>query len=142
MPCRHADEAEKQLNAFLSQTSVIRVDREFVVAGDQSFWSYAVEFVAGGVNPAKSKSNGGRERIDYREVLEPEQLEVFARLRELRKKIAEADGVPPYAIFTNEQLAEMVRQKVKNAAGIGKIDGVGPSRVEKYAERFVVELAS
>jgi len=41
-------------------------------------------------------------------------------------------GVPPYAVFTNEQLAEMVRRPVQTLAGLAGIDGVGAARVEKY----------
>ena len=35
-------------------------------------------------------------------------------------------------MFTNEQLAEMVRRPVQTLAGLAGIDGVGAARVEKY----------
>jgi hypothetical protein len=41
--------------------------------------------------------------VDYREVLKPEEFEVFSRLREWRKAVAEKEGIPVYAVLTNGQ---------------------------------------
>ena len=67
---------------------------------------------------------------------------VFAKLRDLRKQIADRDGVPPYAVFTNEQLADMVRNKARSAADLGRIEGIGPARIEKYAARVLEILCA
>ena len=37
---------------------------------------------------------------------------MFAKLRALRKTLADREGVPAYALFTNEQLADMVRRRI------------------------------
>ena len=70
--------------------------------------------------------------MDYKELLKPEEFEVFSRLREWRKGMAEQEGVPVYVVFTNEQLAEMVKKRVSTKAGLKEIEGVGDARVEKY----------
>jgi len=86
------------LNQYLQQHRIISVDREFVADGQNSFWS-----VCGGAELGdKSSPKTGRKSIDYRDVLAPDVFAVFSRLRELRKRLAEEQGVPPYAIFTNE----------------------------------------
>ena len=46
--------------------------------------------------------------MDYKEILKSEDFAVFARLRDLRKEIAQAEAVPVYTVFTNEQLAQLV----------------------------------
>ena len=48
---------------------------------------------------------------------------MFARLRALRKETADAEGVPAYALFTNDQLAEMVQRRVVTAAALREIAG-------------------
>jgi superfamily II DNA helicase RecQ len=73
-------------------------------------------------------------------VLSEADFAVFAKLRELRKSIAEAEGVPPYAVFTNEHLASMVRGKLKTLDALGRIEGVGPGRVDRYGARFLALL--
>jgi ATP-dependent DNA helicase RecQ len=49
--------------------------------------------------------------------------------------------VPVFTVFTNAQLAEMVRMPVSTAADLGKIDGVGETRVTKYGKEVLAELA-
>jgi superfamily II DNA helicase RecQ len=81
-----------------------------------------------------------RKRVDYREVLGESEFGVYAELRRLRKHLADRDGVPAYAVFTNEQLAEMVQRRVSSIQALGAIEGVGESRVGKYAEPFLAAL--
>ncbi len=119
VPIGEDSEAETQLNAFLATHKVLNVDRRWVDQGSQSFWSFCIDYVPG-AKPRTGASGGNeqRERIDYREKLPPEQFRVFAALRDLRKEIAQAEAVPVYTIFTNEQLAQMVTTAVTSKAGL------------------------
>ena len=45
--------------------------------------------------------------------------------------------MPAYAVFTNEQLAEMVQRRVTSAAALREIAGIGEARVEKYGPAFL-----
>jgi superfamily II DNA helicase RecQ len=76
-------------------------------------------------------------RTDYREVLKEQDFAVFAQLRSLRKAVAEREGVPAYALFTNEHLAEMVLKRAATATALGTIEGVGKARMEKYGALFL-----
>ncbi len=79
-------------------------------------------------------------RIDYKEVLSPEDFEVYAALRELRKQVAEQEGVPPYAVFNNAHLAEMVQKRIRSSEELAQIAGVGPSKIEAHGARFLERL--
>jgi superfamily II DNA helicase RecQ len=89
--------------------------------------------------PVSMKSGSAR-KLDYREVLSEADFEVFARLRLLRKQVAERDGVPPYAVFSNEQLADLVRQRATTSSAMARIEGIGAARVERYAAVFLPVL--
>lgn len=65
---------------------------------------------------------------------------VFAKLRALRKTLAEQEGVPAYAVFTNEQLAEMVQRRVVTATGLRDIPGIGEARADKHGAAFLAVL--
>ena len=54
--------------------------------------------------------------------------------------MAEREAVPPYSIFTNEQLASMVTQKAESLAALGQIEGIGAARLEKYGALFLEAL--
>ncbi len=70
-------------------------------------------------------------------MLNEQDFALFAKLRDLRKTLAEQEGVPAYALFTNEQLARMVQQRVTSKAALAEIEGVGASRLEKYGDAFL-----
>lgn len=76
-------------------------------------------------------------RIDYREVLSPEVFARFSKLRERRKAIALADGVKPYVVMTDAQLAELAKADNPTLVDLRKIEGVGDARIEKFAGRLL-----
>jgi ribonuclease D len=80
--------------------------------------------------------------VDYKEVLKPEEFEVFSRLRDWRKATADKEGVPVYVVLTNEQLAQMVQKKTNSKAGLKEIEGVGDARVEKYGDALLQILTA
>jgi superfamily II DNA helicase RecQ len=87
---------------------------------------------------ARSASGGGR--VDYKEILSEQDFALYADLRAWRKATAEREGVPVYAVFTDDQLAEIVRRRVTTLAALGKIEGVGPARLERYGAVLLARL--
>jgi len=47
-----------------------------------------------------------------------------------------------YAIFTNEQLAKIVQNRVQSQADLEKVAGIGDARVQKYGARVLKLLAT
>ena len=144
IPIQAADAAEQELNAFLRGRRILAVDRRWVEQGTSFFWSFCVDYQdnsSGTTAAASSRPAGARDKVDYKEVLKPDDFSVFARLRELRKEIAAADAVPVYTIFTNEQLAQMVQTRATSKAALEKIAGVGGARLQKYGDRMLAVLA-
>ena len=96
----------------------------------------SIEYVTGA---ARTRSDTGtskaafRSNIDYRAVLTEQEFAVFSQLRELRKQLSQSESVPVYAIFTNDQLAQMVQQRCRSVAELGRINGVGEQKLEKYS---------
>ncbi len=102
--------------------------------GSNSAWAICVSYLDSAERPVAEKRSG---RVDYREVLCDADFTVFAKLRSLRKTLAEQEGVPAYALFTNEQLADMVRQKITSMKALEQISGVGLARAKKYGATFL-----
>ena len=73
-------------------------------------------------------------KIDYMKILTPEEFALFSKLRELRKELASKDGVPPFVVFTDEQLSLIVKQKPENLGKLTAIQGIGQAKAEKYGE--------
>ena len=110
LPVKNVDAAEAEMNAFLRSHRVLTVKKELVADGENSFWTFCVEYLDSGPGGAGGASLSGRPKVDYKEVLKPEEFEVFSRLREWRKGVAEKEGVPVYVVFSNEQLEQQRQQ--------------------------------
>ena len=131
LPAVAADEDE--LNRFLAAHRIIHVASHFCPGDNGGFWSFCIQYQEG-----PSPQGGGKKaRIDYKEVLTQEEFQKYARLRELRSTLAREEGKPVYALFSNEQLADMVRDRVVTREGMGKIPGVGEGRLARYGPAFL-----
>jgi ATP-dependent DNA helicase RecQ len=62
---------------------------------------------------------------------------LFGRLRHLRKTIADKDQVPPYVVFSDATLLEMVQQQPTTNTELLTITGVGQTKLTKYGEEFL-----
>ncbi len=62
---------------------------------------------------------------------------VFEKLRALRKKLAQAAGVPSFVVFSDVSLIEMANKLPKNKAEFLAINGVGQKKLETYGEAFL-----
>ena len=135
-------EAMDELNKFLRSHRVVGVEKHLVTDGQEPRWVFCVEYLESSKAGVKKGNNAGtgKPRVDYREVLNPSDFGVFSKMRDKRKEWAEKEGIPAYAIFTNEQLAKMVTERVKTLEALGKIDGVGESRLKKYGSEMLEVL--
>ena len=126
LPASGSEQTEENLNVVLRTHRIVSVRTEFV-AGETPAWCVFVEFVQQAESSVKSAG-----KVDYMKILSHEEFSVFSKLRELRKALAAKDGVPPFVVFTDEQLALIVRQKPENFEKLTAIQGIGQSKTEKY----------
>jgi ATP-dependent DNA helicase RecQ len=63
--------------------------------------------------------------------------ELWDALRACRKTLAEAQGVPPYTIFHDATLMEMMEFRPKDNAELLSINGVGELKLQKYGDEFL-----
>lgn len=68
--------------------------------------------------------------------------ELFERLRELRKNLASALGVPPYVVFADSALWSMCAILPKNQQEFLSVSGVGARKAERYGKVFMEEIDS
>jgi superfamily II DNA helicase RecQ len=72
----------------------------------------------------------------------PEVLDIspdllFQRLVALRKQIAKEQKLPPYIIFHDTSLKDMVSKLPVDLEAMKNISGVGHAKLEKYGSKFI-----
>ncbi|VAW39989.1 ATP-dependent DNA helicase RecQ, partial [hydrothermal vent metagenome] len=61
---------------------------------------------------------------------------LWAALKELRTELATEQGVPPYIIFSDASMLQMVKSRPADKNQFKYITGVGEFKSEKYGDRF------
>ena len=101
-----------------------------VLKGEQSLFLRIEEIKAPTAKKAGSKSARKAQIL-------PEDQELWDELRECRKMLAEESNVPPYVIFHDATLKEMLDTMPTSEAEMLRINGVGESKLEKYGDDFL-----
>ena len=65
---------------------------------------------------------------------------LFESLRALRKELADAQGVPPFVIFGDRSLRDMVRSRPQTNSAFLELFGVGEHKLEQYGKRFMERI--
>lgn len=125
---------EDELNRFLRSHRIVEVDKYYSEAA--SAWTFCVTYIDVSSSPANATQNR-KEKIDYKDVLDEQTFARFARLRDARKLIANDDALPAYAVFTNEELAQIAALEELTEGGIASIKGIGDKKTEKYGRRLI-----
>ncbi|TWE07263.1 ATP-dependent DNA helicase RecQ [Pseudomonas sp. AG1028] len=76
-----------------------------------------------------------------RQLVRGDEREQWEALRALRKRLAEEHAVPPYVIFPDATLLEMLRSKPTTLDEMARVSGVGARKLERYGEAFLEVLA-
>jgi ATP-dependent DNA helicase RecQ len=72
--------------------------------------------------------------------INPEDSELWESLRSCRRELADEQGVPPYVIFHDRTLREMLLLRPRTTAELLAINGVGQTKLDRYGERFLEVL--
>lgn len=133
IPINESNDFMVELNKFIASNKIVEVEQQFVANGERSFWSFCVRYIA--IN--SSSNNTPREKIDYKQVLSEVHFNVFSKLREIRRRLANDDAVPAYAVFTDEELSKIAILDIVTIQEVRKIEGIGVKKMEKYGEKLI-----
>jgi ATP-dependent DNA helicase RecQ len=81
----------------------------------------------------RASKQANKKELEYNHAL-------FSLLRSRRKELADAQGVPPYVIFSDRTLVEMAAYYPQSAVSLLEISGVGQVKLEQFGEAFLAVL--
>ena len=98
-----------------------KTETTFFIAEDRE---YNLEQTKADSDKVQTESGGGLDEV------------LFGQLKDLRKKVAQKYGIPPYTVFMDPSIEDMTVQYPVNIEEIGKIYGVGEGKAKKYGKEF------
>ena len=134
IPMPGGEALTEDMNVFLRSKKVLEVSEHVVSSERGAHWCFCIKYL-------DEATANERQKIDYREVLDTATFQRFSRMREIRKMLAQEDVVPPFAIFSDAELAELVKVEPLTLAAMRGIKGIGEKKMEKYGTRFTETLA-
>jgi ATP-dependent DNA helicase RecQ len=114
---------------------VLRGEREVRLRRDPSSRGAAVGGRAAGGRQERERRKSGFEG-------DLEASALWERLRALRLALAQQQNLPPYVIFGDITLRELVQYRPRNLEEMSCISGIGAVKRERYGEAFLAALAA
>ncbi|HSR49359.1 MAG TPA: DNA helicase RecQ [Acidobacteriota bacterium] len=105
--------------------AVLRGEESFQLRRDPSGQARRVRSAGGGSKPEASFPDT------------PQNRSLWEALRDLRLRLAHRQEVPPYVIFHDSTLTEMVARRPASLPEMLTITGVGQTKLDKYGEAFL-----
>jgi ATP-dependent DNA helicase RecQ len=117
---------------FLSDTSrgILRGEESLMLRVDTMQTKSSMAETGGKGGSKKSKSIN----------INDEDLELWEALRACRKDLATEQGIPPFMIFHDATLKDMLDNKPTSLHSFSNISGVGQKKLDKYGDEFLAVL--
>ena len=90
-------------------------------------------------DPDRKRSQAER-RAPAAAPADPEANALWERLRSRRRALADEQGVPPFHVFPDSTLRELVAYRPRDQDELARISGIGMVKLERYGEAFLAEL--
>lgn len=129
---REFDDAE--FSEFIVNKEILSVSEHFFIKNDSPYLTLIIKHLHSEKSMIPESKNRPKVDESWKEQLKESDLGIFNILREWRFKRSKKDGLPPYVLFTNKQLAQIVLTKPQSLTELASVDGVGKAKVEKYGQ--------
>ncbi|OUR65833.1 ATP-dependent DNA helicase RecQ [Methylophaga sp. 42_25_T18] len=88
------------------------------------------------VKQEKSHSSGKKQKS----LVRPQDEDLWQALRKLRTELATDLGVPPYVVFSDAALQDMIKIRPQTLNDFSRVSGVGEQKLTRYGRQFVAEI--
>lgn len=132
------------LEQFCVSHHVVNYIPHLMNQNSRPYWSVFVSYREKGAPKSSTPiaPSKKRVRVDPRKEMPPEQIELYEQLRTWRNETAVKEGKPPYILFSNAQLAELVSRRPQSLSAMRQIDGIGEGLSASYGPEVLAILKS
>jgi len=116
---------EKELNEFVRNKKGYEYKVEFFRKSNNAFWTVFISY-----EKELTEKTEFKLEFDW-------QKKLYEEIRKWRNERAEKEGIPPYLIYTNNQVKEMIINKCLTKGSLKNIDGIGDKKCQEYGEETI-----
>lgn len=128
---------DEEVRNFLKDKELISANDYLFIKNDVPYLTFVIRYFPHRQEieqKIQSQSTNKNQRSDeaWKNLLTDADMGLFNLLRDWRSQRSKKEGLPPYILFTNQQLANIVKKKPQTLSELTKIDGIGKGKAEKY----------
>ncbi len=122
---------------FLKDKELISSKDYFFIRNDIPYLTFVLSYFPHRVEVDPKLISKDKKPEAWRESLSEADMGLFNLLRDWRSQKSKKEGVPPYILFTNQQLADIVKKRPQSMAELTQIDGIGKGKSQKYGDEIL-----
>jgi superfamily II DNA helicase RecQ len=127
------------LESLQRRAEILDCASAFHVQGGRAYWSLVVKHRTRSC-PGESPRAAAPADGPGRPAVAPADEGTYQALRVWRGKVADADGIPPFMILTNRQIASLASLRPASLSALGSVPGIGRGRLSKYGRAILAVL--
>ena len=129
---------DEGIREFLKDKELISATEYHFVKNDIPYLIFVFRYFPhrAEVDPKLSSKERNQDE-PWRKLLSEADMGLFNLLRDWRSQRSKRDGMPPYILFTNQQLAEIVKRRPQTLGELTKIGGIGDGKAKKYGDEIL-----
>ena len=128
---------DRPLQEFIADKEVIEFSEHFFVHENTPCLTILIAYRS----LESLESRRAVRQSDPRHEFDGVEKEAYDALRTWRAAAAKMEGIPPYMIANNKQLAKMIKLKPTSRESLGRVEGIGEAKTAKYGEQ-ILEIIS
>jgi superfamily II DNA helicase RecQ len=134
---------DSAMSNFLADKELLRWESHFFERKNEYFWTVLVEYRTLVTTKTESiRENDAKKVEHYKDMLTDNDWPLFNMLREWRSERSKKEGIPPYIICNNVQLARITVKRPSSLNALLEIEGIGRGKTEKYGKELLQIIAS
>ncbi|MBM4398610.1 MAG: HRDC domain-containing protein [Deltaproteobacteria bacterium] len=128
---------DRELVEFQAEREILDASEHLVVRDGVPSLALVVRW-----REAARDGRGEWPRRDWRGELDPAGQRAYDALRDWRGRVSRRDGLPPYLVLTNRELAEVAARRPASLADLREVQGVGEAKAGRWGEEVLAVLAA
>jgi ATP-dependent DNA helicase RecQ len=132
---------EGELVSFQLGKDVIEISEHFLVHEKTPTLLLVLRYRDIPDNGGGARQSQEAARKDWRAELDTQSQRIYDEFRLWRGRKAKQEGLPPYLILNNRELAELVMKHPANITQLREIEGIGEAKSKRWGEEMLALLS-
>lgn len=128
---------DEEVREFMKDKELISVHDYFFVKNNIPYLTFVLKYFPHRAEVDQKLAPKGKRDESWRSSLSEKDMGLFNLLRDWRSQRCKKDGLPPYVLFTNQQLAMIVKKRPQSQTELMQINGIGNGKAQKFGEEIL-----